>query len=107
MYTAVHTVTGKEIELSDEAEEVAGFYAKMLNHDYTTMPVFNKNFFSDWRKVMSPKERELITSLEKCDFRKMHTYFTEQSELRKARSKEEKQVGYLTLFVDQKEGVFS
>lgn len=78
--------------MSTEAEEVAGFYAKMLNHDYTAMDVFNKNFFKDWRKVMNAKERELITDLKKCDFRKMHTYFTEQSELRKGRSKEEKQV---------------
>jgi len=64
----------------------------MLLHDYTSMDVFNKNFFKDWRKVMTPKERELITDLGKCNFQKMHAYFTDQSEKRKARSKEEKQV---------------
>lgn len=37
--------------LSDECEEVATFYAKMLEHEYTTKDVFNKNFFKDWRKV--------------------------------------------------------
>ncbi|KAF6040270.1 top-1 [Bugula neritina] len=82
---------GKEISLSENTEEVAGFYAKMLLHDYTSMDVFNKNFFKDWRKVMTPKERELITDLGKCNFQKMHAYFTDQSEKRKARSKEEKQ----------------
>jgi len=64
----------------------------MLLHDYTSMEMFNKNFFKDWRKVMSNKERELITDLKKCDFKAMHAYFTEESEKRKGRSKEEKQV---------------
>ena len=39
------------MKLSEGAEEVAGFYARMLDHDYTTKEVFNKNFFNDWRKV--------------------------------------------------------
>uniref|UniRef100_A0A0K0CUE4 DNA topoisomerase I n=1 Tax=Angiostrongylus cantonensis TaxID=6313 RepID=A0A0K0CUE4_ANGCA len=81
---------GKVVQLSDEAEEVATFYAKMLNHDYTTKDAFNKNFFHDWRKVMSPAERELITDLKKCDFREMTVHFEKQSEIRKAMSKEEK-----------------
>ena len=42
---------GKSMHLSEEAEEVATFYAKMLEHDYVTKEVFNKNFFKDWRKV--------------------------------------------------------
>lgn len=87
--------SGKEISLSEGAEEVAGFYAKMLNHDYTTNDIFNKNFFNDWRKTMSSDEKKLITDLKKCNFRKMNTYFTEQSELRKARSKDEKQVTHI------------
>lgn len=59
------------------------------------MDVFNKNFFGDWRKVMSSDEKKLITDLKKCNFKKMNAYFTEQSELRKGRSKDEKQVKYL------------
>lgn len=42
---------GKHMELSEETEEVAGFYARMLEHDYTTKKVFNSNFLKDWRKV--------------------------------------------------------
>ena len=42
---------GQEMKLSEGAEEVAGFYARMLDHDYTTKDIFNKNFFKDWRKV--------------------------------------------------------
>lgn len=39
--------------LSADAEEVATFFAKMLDHEYTTKDVFRKNFFKDWRKVLS------------------------------------------------------
>ncbi|KAF2365427.1 DNA topoisomerase I DNA binding eukaryotic-type [Trinorchestia longiramus] len=81
---------GKPIVLSPDAEEVAGFYARMLEHDYVTKENFNKNFFKDFRKVMTPKEREIITDLSKCDFRKMHAYFVEKNEERKNRTKEEK-----------------
>jgi DNA topoisomerase-1 len=31
-----------------------------LDHDYTTKEVFNKNFFKDWRKVMTEKEKDVI-----------------------------------------------
>ncbi|KAI1693323.1 eukaryotic DNA topoisomerase i, DNA binding domain-containing protein [Ditylenchus destructor] len=56
---------GKEMTLSEPAEEVASFYAKMLEHEYTSKQVFNHNFFEDWRKVMTPQERETITDLTK------------------------------------------
>ncbi|VDD91647.1 unnamed protein product [Enterobius vermicularis] len=92
---------GKELKLSELAEEVAGFYARMLDHEYTSKDIFNNNFFKDWRKAidlscrrlqtMTPKEREIITDLKKCDFRSMHAYFVEMSEKRKAMPKEEKQ----------------
>lgn len=42
---------GKLMKLSEPAEEVAGFYGRMLDHDYTTRDLFNNNFFKDWRKV--------------------------------------------------------
>lgn len=42
---------GKHMKLSPEAEEVATFFAKMLDHEYTTKDIFRKNFFKDWRKV--------------------------------------------------------
>ena len=52
---------GKEILLAEAAEEVAGFYAKMLDHDYTTKDVFNNNFFKDWRKVSRHRSSNHIT----------------------------------------------
>ena len=48
------------MRLSIDTEEVATFYGKMIEHDYTTKEVFNKNFFKDWRKVMNDKEKEVI-----------------------------------------------
>ena len=66
---------GKEMKLSQGAEEVGSFYANMLDHDYTSKEIFNKNFFKDWRKFMTQSEKETITDLAKCDFTHMNAYF--------------------------------
>ena len=71
------------MRLSEEAEECATFYGKMLDHDYTTKEVFNKNFFKDWRKSMTEKEKEKIRDLSKCDFTEINTYFKKASFTRK------------------------
>lgn len=81
----------KELLLSRDAEEVATFYARMLDHEYTAKLVFNQNFFKDWRKTMTSAEREKITDLTKCGFKKIQEYFISESEKRKAMTKEEKQ----------------
>jgi len=81
---------GKVMRLSEEAEEAAGFYGRMLDHDYTTKEVFNKNFFKDWRKCMTEKEKDTIRDLSKCDFSEINEHFKKVSEERKNRSKEEK-----------------
>ncbi|KAA0705133.1 DNA topoisomerase 1 [Triplophysa tibetana] len=83
---------GKPLKLTAQTEEIATFYAKMLEHEYTTKDVFQKNFFNDWREEMTKEERKVIKSLSKCDFTEMHKYFVEKSEERKNKSKEEKQV---------------
>lgn len=86
--------------LSEATEEVATFYAKMLTHDYTSKEKFNTNFFNDWRKAMTDKEKKIITELRKCNFKDMARYFQEKSEERKAMSKEEKKVsGWLSVGV--------
>jgi DNA topoisomerase-1 len=81
---------GKKMRLSEDTEEVASFYGRMLDHDYTTKEAFNKNFFGCWRKVMNEKEKENIRDLSKCDFSEMNTYWKSYSQARKDRSKEEK-----------------
>lgn len=55
--------------------QVASYYARMLDHDYTSKEIFNKNFFEDWRKEMTSEERKVIKDLKKCDFKEMHAYF--------------------------------
>ena len=81
---------GTEVKLKDPAEEIMTFYSRMLDHDYTSKEVFNKNFIADWRKSMTSAERELIKDLRKCDFTQVANYFKEQSEQRKNMTKEEK-----------------
>ncbi|KAI1888957.1 hypothetical protein AGOR_G00174100 [Albula goreensis] len=83
---------GKPVSLSVAAEEVATFYAKMLDHEYTSKEVFQRNFFTDWRKEMTEEERDLIQTLSKCDFGEIHGYFLAKAEEKKALTKEEKQV---------------
>jgi len=81
---------GKVLRLTEETEECATFYGRMLDHDYTTKEVFNKNFFKDWRKTMSAEEKEIIRDLSKCDFSEIDAHFKKYTEERKNRSKEEK-----------------
>lgn len=53
LHNPFYYVTGKPLLLSIQAEEVAGFFATMLDHDYTTVDIFRNNFFMDWRKVLN------------------------------------------------------
>ncbi|KAM9573896.1 DNA topoisomerase I, mitochondrial isoform 1-T1 [Guaruba guarouba] len=82
---------GKPLKLSLGTEEIATFYAKMLDHEYTTKEIFQNNFFNDWRKEMTSAERKIIKDLDKCDFSEIHKYFVDKNEARKALPKEEKQ----------------
>ncbi|CAB1417152.1 unnamed protein product [Pleuronectes platessa] len=81
---------GQKVKLSLAAEEVAMFFAQMLDHEYTTKTVFRENFFQDWRKEMTHEERALIQDLDKCDFGKIHAMHKAKVEARKNMSKEEK-----------------
>ncbi|XP_047452851.1 DNA topoisomerase I, mitochondrial [Mugil cephalus] len=81
---------GKKVKLSLAAEEVALFFAQMLDHEYTTKTVFRENFFKDWRKEMNQEERMLIKNLDKCDFGEMHAMHKAKVEARKNLTKEEK-----------------
>lgn len=47
----MNAVPGKAVKLNPPAEEVALFFAQMLDHEYTMKEVFRNNFFRDWRKV--------------------------------------------------------
>jgi DNA topoisomerase-1 len=81
---------GKKLELSLKSEEIATFYASMLNTEYIKKKIFNKNFFKDWRDSMSTLERSIVTNLDKCDFSKIADYLQEIRLNAKQLSKEEK-----------------
>ncbi|XP_055489545.1 DNA topoisomerase 1-like isoform X4 [Leucoraja erinacea] len=82
---------GHPMRLTRATEEMATFYAKMLDHEYTTKKIFRQNFFLDWQMEMSGSEQSIITNINKCDFSRLHQYFTEKTEARKMLSKGEKQ----------------
>jgi DNA topoisomerase IB len=54
-------VTGKDVDLPPASEEVAGFYAAMIETDHAQDKTFNKNFFEDWKKVL--KDHPTVRSL--------------------------------------------
>uniref|UniRef100_A0A8C1L9B5 DNA topoisomerase I DNA binding eukaryotic-type domain-containing protein n=1 Tax=Cyprinus carpio TaxID=7962 RepID=A0A8C1L9B5_CYPCA len=87
-------VVGKPVKLSLAAEEVALFFAQMLDHEYTTKVVFRNNFFRDWTKI-NLEEKQLIMDLNKCDFGELHAKHKQKVEVRKNLSKEEKLLGVL------------
>lgn len=104
---------GKPVSLPPEAEEVASFFAAILETDYIKNPTFVKNFFHDWQAVMKkhpPVRPSLlppfpilayvsrtqtdgtkITSYDLCDFTPIHAYLeaekTKKKEMTAAQKK--------------------
>jgi DNA topoisomerase I len=81
---------GKVMRLSADAEEAMTFYARMLDHEYTSKKTFNDNFFKDWKTTMTAKEATVIHDLSKCDMTEVAAYYKRLSEQRKLMTKEEK-----------------
>lgn len=104
---------GKDVDLPPASEEVAGFYAAMIETDHAQDATFNKNFFEDWKKVLKanpPLDGTKIVSFELCDFRPMFQHFeaekakkkslsaAEKKEIKKAR--DEMEAKYTTCLLD-------
>jgi len=51
---------GQEVTLPPEAEEVAGFFAALIESDHGHNPVFQQNFFNDWLAIL--KEHKAVVS---------------------------------------------
>lgn len=85
---------GKPVDLPPQAEEVAGFFAALLESDHAKNPVFQKNFFNDFLEVLKEEGGTgngiTIESLDKCDFTKMFDYFQLEKEQKKQLSSQEK-----------------
>ncbi|KAI1433763.1 eukaryotic DNA topoisomerase I [Xylaria sp. CBS 124048] len=89
----------KPVYLHVDAEEVAGFFGAMLNSTHNVEnPVFQKNFFSDFKDVLKrtggAKDQQgnkvNIKEFSKLGFQQIFDYYQGKSEAKKARSKEEK-----------------
>ena len=87
---------GKPLDLPPEAEEVAGFFAALLETEHAADPVFRSNFFTDFLGVLAefpPRNKVKIdpeNGMDRLDFSDMHQYFEIEKEKRKAMTKEEK-----------------
>ena len=94
------------------SEEVAGFFAAMLETDHAKDATFQKNFFDDWKKVLkdyppvsginhiraphlmitSQRNKANVTDFALCDFRPMFEYYEAEKAKKKALSAAEKKV---------------
>lgn len=84
---------GKEITLEPEAEEVAGFFAALLETDYSRNPTFVQNFFDDFKATLekiNSRAHPIIKIFSKCDFTPMLRHFENLKEIRKNMNKVEK-----------------
>nr|CAA29559.1 topoisomerase I [Schizosaccharomyces pombe] len=82
---------GNPVNLPPEAEEVAGFYAAMLETDHAKNPVFQDNFFRDFLKVCDECNfNHNIKEFSKCDFTQMFHHFEQKREEKKSMPKEQK-----------------
>ena len=84
---------GEPVSLPPEAEEVAGFYGAMLETEHAKNPVFQKNFFKDFKAVLKESggcPEAKITKFEKCDFSHIYKYFDKQREKKRAEKHREK-----------------
>lgn len=78
---------GVPVSLHPDAEEVAGFFGGMLNSTHNVEnPVFQKNFFSDFKEILKktggakdPQGNKVdIKEFAKCDFRPIFEYYDAQ-----------------------------
>lgn len=82
---------GQPVTLTPAAEEVASFFAALIETDYAKNKTFCKNFFVDFLQVIKDEKKPCpIKQFEKCDFRPIFSHLEKQKELKKAMSKEEK-----------------
>jgi DNA topoisomerase I len=77
---------GEYVDLTPEQEEVATWYAALIESDHAKNKTFNSNFFKDWRQVLG--KSHVIKAFSKCDFTPIHAYLEQQKALKKERRKD-------------------
>jgi DNA topoisomerase-1 len=90
---------GKPVNLPIDAEEVAWFFGSMLHSTHNVEnPVFQKNFFNDFKDILGKSggatdqkgNKVVLKEFSKLDFTKIHEYWNQQNEAKKARPAAEK-----------------
>ncbi|KAJ5897257.1 DNA topoisomerase 1 [Penicillium tannophilum] len=90
---------GVPVTLHPDAEEVAGFFGGMLNSTHNVEnPVFQKNFFTDFKEILKKTggakdaqgKKVDIKDFTKCDFKPIFEYYDAQREEKKSATPAEK-----------------
>ncbi|KAJ3222208.1 DNA topoisomerase 1 [Clydaea vesicula] len=81
---------GVEVELKKDSEEVATFFAAILQTDYVKDKTFRENFFKDFKKILKKDKNNIIKEYEKCDFTPIYDYLQVEKEKKKLLTKEDK-----------------
>ncbi|MBI2543598.1 MAG: DNA topoisomerase I [Candidatus Aenigmarchaeota archaeon] len=79
-------ISGEKVQLNKEQEEMLYAWAKKINTPYVKDPVFQKNFLSDFKKLMSTKYSGII--MDDIDLSEIVKYQENEKDL----TKEEKKV---------------
>ena len=89
---------GKSYKLNAVEEEIAGFYAKRLITDETAVIIhtenalFNKNFWTDFKKYLTPDHKKIFTNFSKFDFSNIISKLKELKTAETSLSKREKKI---------------
>lgn len=83
-------IKNKEIILPPSIEEYATIYAKYIDSDYNKQPQFKKNFWKDFKPMIS-KMIDLNTQLSDISFDMIYNYIISMNEKKKLLTKEEKE----------------
>ncbi|KAK2949096.1 putative DNA topoisomerase 1 beta [Blattamonas nauphoetae] len=81
---------GKPVTLTPFQEEIATQYAQIMERDVAKRPIFQKNFFAQFKKILG--KDHIIKEWAKCDFTPLYEYHMRQVEAKRQMTKEEKKV---------------
>merc|ERR1711991_648196 len=80
---------GKEVVLNEEQEEAATWFAALIETDHAKNPIFRKNFFRSWKKILGSKS--VIKNLDDVDFKPVFEFLQKEKE-RKALLRKDQEV---------------
>ncbi|KAH7820743.1 TOP1, topoisomerase IB [Monocercomonoides exilis] len=79
---------GKPVTLTPKQEEIATYYAQVMERESSKKPIFQKNFFNEFRKVLG--KDHVIQEFGRCDFSPIYEHLQSIIDARNRLSPEEK-----------------